>query len=81
MAGGTGLAERPRMLSLWFLPGDDVTKPEGKVRALGTGPFSGILEMAARSPAHKCGGPPKYLRQKSPERDTDFRAAVHEERH
>jgi hypothetical protein len=32
----------------------------------------GLGGMPDRSPAHICGGPPKYLRQKSPERDTRF---------
>jgi hypothetical protein len=32
----------------------------------------GLGAMPDRSPAHICGGPPKYLRQKSPERDTRF---------
>ena len=41
----------------------------------------GLGGMPDRSPAHICGGPPKYLRQKSLNAVPGFRAAVHEEQH
>lgn len=41
----------------------------------------GLGGMPDRSPAHICGGPPKYLRQKSLNAIPGFRAAVHDERH